>query len=525
MNFYHINGNKETATDRGVNSLDKKRALPVKFSEIFPLSSSVSRRPCVCCGPRNCRMKRIFQALACGVILLFPLLLSSCVIFRTPPRSDPEHGLPTSFSLYEPGERTADRWWEAFSSPELNALVEEALGKNLDLRVVWARLRQVSAQAVQAGSGLYPDLSLGGEGFYRRSHNHGRISEIEEYFLGLASGYELDLWGRIRSEREAARLSEKAAGEDLRAAAMTLAAETAGRWVDVISLRLQKKLLERQLEANRIYLELVELRFFMAMVSALDVYQQKQLVQRVAAQIPLVEEEERLRLHELALLLGRSPADLGGIEATSLPDTGPFPEPGLPADLLGRRPDVRAAGLRLQGADWQVTAARADRLPAFRLAGAAGYTSEAMHSLFDVWYLKLAASLTGPIFDGGRRKAEVERTRGVVDERLAVYRKTVLTAVGEVEDALIREKKRRENLMLIRERTETARKALEQATERYRNGLNDYLPVLTQLISVQDLERELIDKEAALIKTRIDLHRSLGGNWTAEELKPATVEW
>lgn len=469
-------------------------------------------------------MKRISQALSCGVILLLPLLLSSCVFFRPNPRSGLEQVLPADFSLYEPGEKTADRWWENFSSAELNALVEEALGKNLDLHVAWARLRQVRAQAIHAGSALYPDLAIGGDGSYRRFQDDGRISAVEEYLLGAASGYEIDLWGRIRSQREAARMAEEAAEEDLRAAAMTLAAETVGRWVEISALRLQKKLLERQLEANLIYLELVELRFFMAMVSALDVYQQKQLVEKVAAQLPLVEEEERLRLHELALLLGRIPADLRGIETVSLPVPGPFPEPGLPAGLLGRRPDIRAAGLRLQGADWQVAAARADRLPALRLAGAAGYSSEAFHSLFDAWYLRLAGSVTGPIFDGGRKKAEVERARGVVDERLAIYRKTVLTAINEVEDALIRERKRRENLAMVRQRTATAREALDQATDRYRKGLNDYLPVLTQLISVQELELELIDKEAALLKARIELHRALGGNWAGEELKPAIGE-
>ncbi len=433
--------------------------------------------------------------------------------------------MPRSFSLYETGEKRIDRWWKNFASSELDALVEEALGGNLDLRVAWARLRQVRAQAVQAGARLYPDLSVTGDGSYQRLENDGGISEAEEYLLGLASGYELDLWGRIRSEREAARLAVQAADDDLRSVAMTLAAETANRWVDVISLRLQKLLLEKQLETNRIYLELVELRFFMAMVSALDVYQQKQIVERVAAEIPLVEEEERQRLHELAILLGRTPQDLRGIEAASFPDSGPFPDPGLPADLLARRPDIRAAGRRLQGADWQVAAARADRLPAIRLAGVASFTSDAVQTLFDAWYLKLAGSLTGPVFDGGRRAAEVERTKGVVDERLAAYRQTVLAAIGEVEDALVREKKRRQNLVLVRQRMATARKALDQATDRYRKGLNDYLPVLTQLISVQELERDLIDKEAALLKTRIELHRALGGSWTDEELKTANSEW
>ncbi|MBN1140311.1 MAG: TolC family protein, partial [Deltaproteobacteria bacterium] len=294
-------------------------------------------------------------------ILFLSLLLTSCVLFRPAARNNPEGDLATEFSLYREGEETPPRWWQGLGSSELNALVAEALGSNLDLQVAWARLRQVRAQAVQSSASLYPDLSLAGDASYKRLSDDRRITETEEYLLGLASGYELDLWGKIRSEGEAAALAEQAAEQDLHAAAMTLAAETAGRWVEVVSLRRQRGILERQLETNRMFLELVELRFFMSKVSALDVYQQKQVVEQVASEIPLVEEEERLLLHQLALLLGRSPQDFSGIEAAAFPDPGPFPALGLPADLLGRRPDVRAAGLRLKGADWQVAAARADR--------------------------------------------------------------------------------------------------------------------------------------------------------------------
>jgi NodT family efflux transporter outer membrane factor (OMF) lipoprotein len=301
---------------------------------------------------------------------------------------------------------------------------------------------------------------------------------------------------------------------------MTLAAEVATRYVEIISQRLQKQLLEEQLKANQTYLELVELRFFKSMVSALDVYQQKQIVERVAAETPLVEQQERLLWHELAVLLGKLPQASPNIGAEDFPVIGDLPDLGLPADLLANRPDVRAAGLRLQGADWQVAAARADRLPAIRLSADGGFTSTTVSSLFDNWFLQLAGSLTGPIFDGRRRASEVERTRALAEERLAVYRRTVLTAIKEVEDALVTEQKQRENIDLVRTRIETARKALGQAAERYRKGLNDYLPVLTQLISVQDLERELIQKEATLLTARIGLYRALGGSWM-EGLKMA----
>jgi outer membrane protein, multidrug efflux system len=452
--------------------------------------------------------------------LFILLLLSSCAPFRPQARVAPEGMMAESFSLFGDEEKISDRWWETLAAPDLNVLVEEALGENLELREAWSRLKQARAAAVQVGSSRYPDLSLAADGSYRRQETEQGTSNVENYLLGLAGSYELDLWGRIRSEQEAALLEENASREDFNTVAMTLAAEVATRYVEIISQQRQKQLLQDQLKANRTYLELVELRFFKSMVSALDVYQQKQVVERVAAEIPLVEQEEQLLRHELAVLLGKLPQMPVAIETMGFPDSGELPALGLPADLLANRPDVRAAGLRLQGADWQVAAARADRLPAIRLSAEGSFTSTAVSTLFDNWFLQLAGSLSGPIFDGRRRVAEVERTRAVAEERLAAYRRTVLNAIKEVEDALVREQKQKENMTLVRARIETARKALSQATDRYRKGINDYLPVLTQLISVQDLERDLIQKEATLLTARIDLYRALGGSWM-KEMQPA----
>jgi outer membrane protein TolC len=142
-----------------------------------------------------------------------------------------------------------------------------------------------------------------------------------------------------------------------------------------------------------------------------------------------------------------------------------------------------------------------------------------MDVLFDNWLLSLAGNLTAPVFDGKRRAAEVDRSLAVVDENLAAYHKTVLTAIKEVEDALVNETKQREHINGLEKVTATARKALTEAGNRYRKGLTDYLPVLTQLLTVQGLERELIQKQANLLEVRISLYRALGGTWT-ESLTP-----
>jgi NodT family efflux transporter outer membrane factor (OMF) lipoprotein len=257
----------------------------------------------------------------------------------------------------------------------------------------------------------------------------------------------------------------------------------------------------------------VELRFENGIVSALDVYQQRQVVAEVEAEIPLVEASEQLLRHELALLLGRPPGASLEIRATELPLPPALPFLGLPADLLANRPDVRAAGLRLRATDWQVAEARANRLPSLRLTAGVSYGADELDLLFDNWLLNLAANLTAPLVEGGRRAAAVERQKAVADENLARYRETVLTALKEVEDALVRESKQREHLDGLQRQIEVAKKALDEAVERYRKGLNDYLPVLTQLGSTQRLARDLITQQATLIRYRIALHRALGGHW------------
>ena len=448
------------------------------------------------------------------------LLLNACSPFRPQARPSPADDLPETFSIYTTESQPIQRWWQQFNDPELNALVAEALTDNLTLKEAWSRLNQARAVAVQAGAALYPDLTGTAGASYTRQRSQNRSPQTQsndDYSLGVVSSYELDFWGRIRSERKSALLAVTAAREDFNTVAMTLAAEVTLRWINVISQRMQKRLLEHQLQTNLIYLDLIELRFKKAMVSALDVYQQKQIVEDVRAEIPLVEGQEQLRRHELALLLGKPPQTFLNISRTDFPQPVDIPATGLPADLLAARPDLRAAGMRLQAADWQVAAARANRLPAISLTARAQYGTGELDVLFDNWLLSLAGNLTAPLFDGKYREAEVERRLALADENLATYRQAVLTAIKEVEDALVTESKRREHIKGLESVTDTARKALREAGNRYRNGLTDYLPVLTQLLKVQGLERDLIQQKTNLLTARVNLYRALGGTWTGLE--------
>lgn len=362
-----------------------------------------------------------------------------------------------------------------------------------------------------AGSGSYD------QGYSPESR---RVAETKLFGLGLATSWELDIWGRISSAYESAQRDVRATHDELEATAITLAAEIAERWLLIVESQELQRILNEQLETNRTYLELVELRFRKSQVSALDVFQQRQAVDEVQKQIPLIEAQEQLQRHALAVLLGEPPGVDLMLDAYDLSEVPVPPTVGIPANLLRRRPDVRAARARLEAADYRVAAARADQLPAIRLSGGIGYSAADIANVFDDWYLNLAAGLTGPLFDGQRREAEVERTRAVVEERLADYRLTVLTAIREVEDALVRARQQRFYLDALQRQLADAGAALREASQRYQKGLNDYLPVLTALERTQALTRNLVTGRRELLVYRIDLYRALGGMWPQDLTAP-----
>jgi len=446
------------------------------------------------------------------------LLLISCTVFKPRSLPEPHTGMPERFSLYSEAAEMTNRWWENFQSPELNGLIETALTNSPTIRQAWARLAQAEAVAIKAGAAHYP--SLGYEGKAQASRNSIVETTTETYSLGLNASYELDLWGRIRSEKEAAALDRETSRESLNTAAITLSAEVALRWSELLAQRLQLEVAGRQLKSNRTTLELIELRFRNGLASALAVFQQRQAVAASESLLPLIERREALLLNQLAALLGLTDPGMLKVIQTRLPEIGEPPGIGIPADVLANRPDVRQAGLRLQAAEWRVGAARADRLPALRLTASAKYENSELPDLFDDWFANLTASITGPIFEGGRRKAEVARAHAVADERLAAYRETAINAFREVEDALVSERKQREYMAALDRRIDAARISYEESANRYRNGAEEYTTVLIQLRALQTLERERVAAQYDLLQDRINLHRALGGSWPNELSDP-----
>ncbi len=454
-------------------------------------------------------------------LLLQPLLFCGCMDLRPWPAAPVATDLPSHFSLYNASDDAIVPWWSSLNSVELDQLIESGLTENLDLQEAWARFSQVRAVAAKVKADQYPDLWLDTSAAHLRTDSPDSRQQTDDNFtLGVHSGYEVDLWGRIQAKVSSAELDLDASREDVNGLLLSLSTMIGETWVELLSQRQQEQQLEQELEINTKLLELIEMRFTMSRAGALDVYQQGQTVTALKGGLIHSRARRQLQLNQLAILTGRPATTDLQLSQVQFPKISSLPPTGLPADLLARRPDIRAAGLRLQSADWQVAAARADRLPKLTLGGAVNYTSTALDILLDNWILRLAASVTGPIFDGGYRQAEVKRTQAVVDERLARYRNTVLTAIREVEDGLAREQQYRDSLANIDQQLQLTRMAYREATWRYLNGLNDFLPVLREQINLITFQLDRIRTGADLLKARISLYKALGGSWMEEITEP-----
>lgn len=453
----------------------------------------------------------------CGLAAAL-VLFSGC--FTPEPRPAAPVELPGQYqALYTGEDPGPGEWWQALGSDELNALVDRALAGNFDIRTALSRVRQARASARKTGADLSPTLDAGGGADKSRQQTKtdgdGRNSTwSKSVSAGLSAGYELDLWGRLGALHTSDLLEYEATREDLEAAAVTVAADVADAWVTLLSLGRQIRILEKQIRMNRQMLKLQELRFLNGQADTLAVSQQREALAQARAILPTLQQSREQQKNALAVLLGRAGGGSLTLSDTGLPQLPPLPRAGLPADLLASRPDVRAAGLRLKAADWQVSAARADRLPSLTLSAEAAFSSSSLDLVFSNWVTTLAASLSAPLMDGGRKLAEVDRARAEADQYLTAYARTVAGAIREVEDALVAENRQGQYIRLLMEQLEASRLTVKDARIQYMNGQDNYLAYLTAWTSVQSLERQMVDEQAEQIRNRIALYRTLGGDWT-----------
>lgn len=445
-------------------------------------------------------------------IVFYPLLLlvlCSCAQKTSELHSPAATSTPFSDSGEEPLE---SHWWTAFGDSELNSIVDRALRNNFNLETTWQRLRAAEAVVDRESASLFPDLEGQLQGEEQRPESAGN----EQLRLGFTSEYEVDLWGRIRSQVEAERYRAKASHADYKTAALTLSAEVARTWFQLITARNQRDLLEDQVNANEKVLSLIKSRFGSGQGRSVDVLRQQQLLESTRQQYHSTSSRVQVLEHQLAVLLGRSPNAKINYETTELPQIPDLPETGLPTDLVQRRPDVQQAFFELQAADLDLAAAIRNQFPRLSLTASLSSTGNNAEDLFDDWIRSFAGNLFGPVFDAGQRSAEVDRREALKQQRIYAYGQSVLTAFREVEDALIQERKQEEQIKNLRTQVRLARETYEQLRVEYFNGVGNYLDVLTALTDEQQLRRDLLSAELGLMEFRIALYRALAGGFETD---------
>jgi len=467
------------------------------------------------------------------ILATVALATTACSPYAVHRLERPPVPVPARFSAAEPeASHAVERWWREFDDPGLDRAVEEALASNLDLRQAWRRLDQALAVARISAAERFPAVDV--DAGYRGTRtvdrdatdaSTGRTTRLErttrDLFVSAGLSWELDAWRRIRNSLRADRLRAEATREDVEAAALLVAGSITETWFTILEQQALLDLLDEQIETSRTLVDLTELRFSLGEGTALDVLQQRQQLASTEAEVPVVRSLRDTARHQLAVLLGRPPGSARELEPDGdLPGLPALPPLPAPVDLLATRPDLRAAARRLQASDHDVAVAVAERLPRFSIALDYELGADRLADVFERELGSLFAGLFAPVFDGGRRRAEVDRRKAVVQELLEGFARQFLAALREVEDALVREREQAELLERLERQLGLSRSNLSESRSRYSNGLVNYVTVLVAVQELQALERRLISERRRLVSFRAELYRSLGGSWMAELSPP-----
>jgi multidrug efflux system outer membrane protein len=458
--------------------------------------------------------------------LLFALVLTGCKVgpnFQPPPTPVPP-GWVGPLPPPAPAQQSLARWWTVFNDPTLTSLADQAVASNLDLKVAEARIRQARASRQIAVSGIGPTVNATGS--YTRGQTPGGPTR-DEYRAGFDASWELDIFGGVRRNIEAADADLQATIEFRRGVLVTLMAEVAVNYIDIRAFQQEIVIAEENLKAQQHTAELTRQRFTGGFVSALDVANAEAQVATTASQIPLLEQAEQQAIYSLSVLLGREPGALLNelIPPATIPAGPPEVPVGVPAELLQRRPDIRQAEAQIHAATARIGVATADLFPHIFLSGSAGTQGNKFASLTD-WangFWSLGPTATWTLFATGRVRAAIELQKAFEEETLVIYRQTVLGALQEVENALIASAKEQEHRQALRDAVAANRKAVELSTTLYTQGETDFLNVLQAQRALFLSQDALVQSTRTVSTNLVALYKALGGGWQSEgqNLHPA----
>lgn len=445
------------------------------------------------------------------------LWLAGCATTDTAPR--PAVAWPESWSGTVEGRAEAPdaSWWRRFNSMQLEALVQEALEASPDLAVATERVIQAELQVRQTGAALVPALSLSGRTAWNRNElSGGTVVDSESTSVSLGASYEVDVWGRLAAEVRGAEATLNAVRYDQEAVRLSLVAAVATAYFQRLALSERLHIARENLAIAERVLAIVEARYRNGAASALDLSRQQTAVLTQRATLVPLEVQERQTVSALAILLGRVPQDLS-LAAEALDQLViPAVAPGLPSELLLRRPDLARAEAQLAAADANVAAARAALLPSISLSASAGMASTALLSLSNpATSLGVSAAIVQAVFDGGARRSRVEIAESRRRELVENYRGEILGALKEVEDALGNAGRHARQELMQQQIVEQSQRSLRLAELRYREGADELLTVLDAQRSLFQAQEQLVQLRLARLTAALDLYKVLGGGWSA----------
>ncbi|MFI5330108.1 MAG: efflux transporter outer membrane subunit [Desulfobaccales bacterium] len=461
----------------------------------------------------------------------------------------------------DPAELVA--WWSNFQDPSLSSLVEMAIRANLDLRLAESRIRQARASLGVAVGGIFPTVDA--TALYERSHSpivaagasgggssgggtggasgggssgssgggtsQGiTVAPFRELFqVGLDASWEIDIFGGIRRNIEAAGADLTASVEDRRDVLVTLLGDVGSNYVNLRGFQQQIEIARKNLEAQKHNADIIQKRHDAGFVGGLDVANAWAQVATTAATIPIFESSARAAIYSLGVLLGREPAVLEKdlIKAGPIPPYPPEVPVGLPSDLLRRRPDIRRAEAQLHAATARIGVATANLYPVFSLTGTFGFSSSDLTKLgrlADSKFWSFGPSVTWPVFAGGSLWWGVKVQDALTEQALLTYQKTVLTALKDVETALVAYAKQQEVRKSLSEAVVNNRKAVELAMLLYLAGKSDFLNVIIAQRSLFTTEDALAQSIRTVDTNLIALYKALGGGWEQAPLIPVVKE-
>ncbi|HEY5757306.1 MAG TPA: efflux transporter outer membrane subunit [Steroidobacter sp.] len=439
-------------------------------------------------------------------------VLAGCSV--TPQYQRPNAELPESWvapKVAAPSDAPSE-WNDLFKDSELQQLMAEALGANHDLAAAATRIEQAKATAKMASSRLAPYASMSVGGSRQKELNGARsLSSTDDSQLSVS--YELDLWGGNRANVQAAAARVNARQYDMETTRLVLQADVASYYYQTLALKDRLAISQKNLEAARSLMSLVEVRYNKGAASGLEVAQQRTAFLNIEAEVPELQQSLTETQSALALLLGRVPQDFTVRSETLADVQPPAIAAGQPGDLLQRRPDVRAAEADLVAANADVGVARAALYPSMELSATGVVTNWLTGGSASV--AALAASLTQVLFDGGELRGQVQLADASRRELVETYLQTVLTSVKEVNDSLSAVSTADRRTSLLTQTVEQAQLALRLATTRYQAGSDDLLTVLESQTSQLNAEDSLVQAKLARVNASITLFKALGGGWEA----------